>query len=169
MNNLDDTPTPDRIQRTTPLVSGFGWFEDFSVGQRIRHPRSTTVDEVEGSQIAKQVMNTAEGHWNDHTYTGLGEGRVVFGLATASIIFGLSSQDCAEHALRELGVDRLRFSSPVHHGDTLTAYTEVLATEPSDREDAGVVTFQHWGVNHKDVRVFEGTRTVLIKRASHWQ
>ena len=54
------------------------------------------------------------------------------------------------------------------HGDTLYAYTEVLRKEDSDREDAGVVTFKHYGVNQKDEVVFEGERQVLIKRKSHF-
>jgi acyl dehydratase len=92
----------------------------------------------------------------------------VFGLITASIVFGLSSQDTAEHALAELGCTGLRFRSPVHHGDTLYAYTEVLSTVPAERDDAGVVRFHHWGVLHDGRVVFEGERSVLVKRRSHW-
>jgi acyl dehydratase len=145
-------------------VSGF--FEDFEVGQRIRHARGATVGEVEGSFIAKQVMNTAQAHWNEHYLTGgpLGAGRVVFGLITASIVFGLASQDTAEQALAELGCTGLRFRAPVHHGDTLYAYTEVVSVTPADRDDAGVVEFRHWGVTQDDRLVFEGVRTVLLKR-----
>ncbi|HLK23627.1 MAG TPA: hypothetical protein VKT30_03110, partial [Caulobacteraceae bacterium] len=59
--------------------------------------------------------------------------------------------------------------NPVVHGDTLYAYSEVLSAEPSpERQDAGVVTFRHWGVNQDDKVVFEGERTMLIKRRSHW-
>jgi acyl dehydratase len=84
-------------------------------------------------------------------------------------VIGLTSQDTAENALAELGLDKLRFVSPVHHGDTLYAYTEVLAVEDSpDRDDAGVVTFRHHGVTHDGRVVFEGERTVLVKRRSHW-
>jgi itaconyl-CoA hydratase len=152
------------------LTSDVGYFEDFSAGQRIRHARGATVGEVENGFIAKQVMNTAQAHWNEHYLTGgpLGSGRVVFGLITASIVFGLSSQDTAEQALAELGCTALRFRSPVHHGDTLYAYTEVLSTEPADRDDAGVVRFRHWGVLHDGRVVFEGERSVLVKRRSHW-
>jgi acyl dehydratase len=152
------------------LTSELGYFEDFAAGQRIRHARGATVGEVENGFIAKQVMNTAQAHWNEHYLTGgpLGSGRVVFGLITASIVFGLSSQDTAEQALAELGCTGLRFRSPVHHGDTLYAYTEVLSTEPADRDDAGVVRFRHWGVLHDGRVVFEGVRSVLVKRRSHW-
>ncbi len=96
-------------------------------------------------------------------------GRVVFGLITGSMVIGLASQDTAENALADVGLDKLRFVSPVHHGDTLYAYTEVLAARDApDREDAGLVTFKHWGATHEGRLVFEGERTVLLKKRSHW-
>ena len=159
---------------TGPLsrLTGSGnWFEDFAVGQRMRHARGATVGEVENQFVTKQVMNTAQAHWNEHHGwdTPLGSGRIVFGLVTGSMVIGLASQDTAENALAEVGLDGLRFLAPVHHGDTLFAFTEVLAVEDSaDHEDAGLVRFKHWGVTHDDRVVFEGERTVLIKRRSHW-
>ena len=75
----------------------------------------------------------------------------------------------AENAIAEVRLDKLRFTSPVHHGDTIYAFSEVIASEPSpERGDAGLVTFKHWGVTHDDRVVFEGERTVLVKRRSHW-
>lgn len=147
------------------------FFEDYPPGRRIRHARAATIGEVEGSFLAKLVGNTAQAHWNEHYLADspLGSGRVVFGLLTASVTIGLASQDTAENALAEVGLDNLRFRAPVHHGDTIRAYTEVLSAGPApDRDDAGLVTFRHWGVTHDDRLVFEGERTVLIKRRSHW-
>ncbi|HLJ07371.1 MAG TPA: MaoC/PaaZ C-terminal domain-containing protein, partial [Acidimicrobiia bacterium] len=90
------------------------------------------------------------------------------GLVTASMVFGLASQDVAEQALAELGCSALRFRAPVHQGDTLYACTEVLEMTAAERPDAGVVRFQHWGVTHDERLVFEGQRLVLLKRRSHW-
>jgi acyl dehydratase len=138
----------------------------------MRHARAATIDEVENNYISKQVMNTAQVHWNEEILRGspLGDGRLVFGLITGSMTIGLASQDTAENAIAELGLDRIRFRKPVHHGDTITAYTEVLAVEDADdHDDAGVVRFQHWGLNqHGDV-VCELERSVLVKRRSHWK
>lgn len=157
--------------RHSKRVGDTGYFEDFAVGQRLRHARGATVSDVENNLVTKLVMNTAEGHWNDLSMrdSPLGEGRIVFGLVTASIVFGLASQDTAEQALAELGCGGLRFSGPVHVGDTLYAYTEVRdLTDAEDRDDAGVVGFHHWGLLDDDDVVFEGHRTVLLKRRSHW-
>ncbi len=153
------------------LLGSAGWFEDFTVGQRIRHARASTVDEVEGAFLSKLVVNTAQAHWNDHLLqdSPLGSGRLVFGLLTASLVFGLTAPDTSEHMIAELGCRALRFRAPMHHGDTVEAFTEVLETTPSpDRDDAGVVRFKHWGRRHDNVIVFEGERTVLIKRKQYW-
>jgi acyl dehydratase len=147
------------------------WFEDFTPGERMRHARGTTVGEVENQLLTKLVLNTSQAHFNTHAMAGspLGDGRLVFGLVTGSIVVGLATQDTAEHALAEVGLDRMRFTAPVHHGDTLYAYTEVLAAEDSDRADAGLVRFRHWGANQDGTIVCEAERTVLVKRRSHWE
>jgi acyl dehydratase len=152
-----------------PASTG-NWFEDFVPGDRWRHERGTTVGEVEGQLLTKLVMNTAQAHFNEHLMAGspMGDGRMVFGLVTGSIIVGLATQDTAEQALAEVGLDDVRFTAPVHHGDTLYAYTEVVATEPAERDDAGIVRFRHWGANQHGAVVFEAERTVLVKRRSYW-
>ena len=158
--------------KVSALTGNSNWFEDFTVGDRVRHARGATVDEVENNFLSKQVMNTAQAHWNEHYLrdSPLGSGRVVFGLITASMVIGLASQDTAENALAEIGVDKLRFTAPVHHGDTLYACTEVIGTEDApDREDAGIVRFKHWGVTHDERVVFEGERTVLVKKRAYWE
>ena len=139
------------------------YFEDFKVGRRIKHARGTTIDEVENQMLTKLVMNTASGHGDEHRMkeTPFGQ-RLVFGFITASMVIGLATQDTSENAIKELGLDKIRFKRPVFHGDTVYAYSEVLSTEAI--EDGGVVCFKHWGLNQKDEVVFEGERRVLLKR-----
>jgi acyl dehydratase len=146
------------------------WFEDFTPGERMRHARGSTVGEVENQLLTKLVLNTAQAHFNEHVMSGsaLGDGRLVFGLITGSIVIGLATEDTAEHAVAEIGLDRMRFTTPVHHGDTLYAFTEVVAKNDTDRDDAGLVRFKHWGANQEGTVVFETERTVLVKRRSHW-
>ena len=77
-------------------------------------------------------------------------------------MIGLAAQDTGEQVIRELGMDKIRLEAPVHHGDTLYAFSEVLAKTEADRDDAGILTFKHYGVNQDDKLVFEGERTVLV-------
>lgn len=141
------------------------YFDDFSVGDKYKHARGTTVGEVENQLLTKLVMNTAHAHFNEHAMKGGPfRQRLVFGLVTGSIVIGLATQDTAENAIAEVGLDRMRFKAPVFHGDTLYAYTEVLEKRDAGRDDAGVVRFKHWGVKDDDTVVFEAERTVLVKR-----
>ena len=67
--------------------------------------------------------------------------------------------------LCRFGWPQLRFRAPVHHGDTIEAFTEVMAVDPSPfRDDAGIVRFRHWGRRQDGVVVFEGERVTLISR-----
>lgn len=155
--------------RISALTGADNYFEDFTVGDEFRHARGKTVTEIDGVLLTHLVMNTAQGHFNEHVMrsTPFG-GTIVFGGVIAAIVVGLAYEDTGEQALAEIGLTAVRFRAPVHHGDTLYAISEVITTSDGEREDAGEVTFRHRGVNHNDELVFEGERCVLLKRRSHW-
>lgn len=158
---MTSTQTQDPLNS---LTGDHTYFEDFVVEDVIRHHRGKTITEVDGVQICHQVMNTADGHFNDHAMAGSIFGKaIVFGGITASIVVGLASQDTSENAIAELGIDALEFPHRVVHGDTVYAYTRVVATELRD-DTAGVVTFEHWGLNQDDQVVCRMVRRVLIPR-----
>jgi acyl dehydratase len=147
------------------LTGSDNYFEDFTVGDVYRHARGKTVTEMDNVLITNLVMNTAQGHFNEDSMsrTEFGQ-RITFGGITAAMVIGLASQDTGENAIAELGLDGITFRSPVFHGDTLYAFTEVRAKEDGDRPDGGIVEFAHWGVNQRDEVVFEGVRRVLVRR-----
>jgi acyl dehydratase len=152
------------------LTGQHNFFEDFEAGQVMRHARGKTMCEQDNVGITLQVLNTAEGHFNEHLMQQNAMGRdgwnsrLQFGGVTIAMVIGLSMQDTGENALRELSLDKIRLKNPVFHGDTLYAYTEVLDKQDSTRNDAGIVTFKHYGVNQDDKIVFEGERRVLVKK-----
>jgi itaconyl-CoA hydratase len=151
------------------LTGNDNYFEDFEVGAEYEHARGKTITEMDGVLITNLVMNTAQGHFNeDQMSRGPMGQRIVFGGVTAAMVIGLTMQDTGEQALAEVALTGIRFRTPVHHGDTLYAFTTVLEKRDADREDAGIVRFAHRGVNQKGAVVFDGERTVLIKRRSHW-
>ena len=122
--------------------------------------------------LTNVVMNTAEGHFNEHVMrqgaSGIFAQRVVFGGINLSMVLGLAAQDTAEQCLRELSLDKIRLTSPVYHGDTLYAFSEVLGKEDSQQPDAGIVHFRHYGINQDDKLCVQADRRVLLKRKSHW-
>jgi len=147
------------------LTSSNNFFEDFQPGDVYEHARGRTITEMDNVLITLQVMNTAQGHFNEQRMAQSPFGqRINFGGITASFIIGMASEDTAENALEELGLNRIRFSHPVFHGDTLYAFTEVLDKEETDRSDSGVVLFRHVGINQDRKVVFTGERRVRIKR-----
>ncbi|HEY1928927.1 MAG TPA: MaoC family dehydratase [Caulobacteraceae bacterium] len=155
--------------KVSELTGHNNYFEDFKVGEVIRHARGKTVEGLENVLITNLVMNTAQAHFNeDAMKSSPFKGRLSYGGVNFSLCMGLAMQDTGENALAELGMDNIRLTHPVVHGDTLYAYSEVLSVEDADREDAGVVTFRHYGVNQDDKLVFQGDRRMLIKRRSHW-
>ncbi len=151
------------------LTERDNYFEDFTVGEVMKHARGKTREPLEQVLITNLVMNTASGHFDEEVMKSHPMGRrLSFGGVNIAMFVGLASQDTAENAIAELGMDKIRLQGPVFHGDTLTAYTEVLEVGPAEREDAGIVRFKHYGTKQDSSIVFEGERTVLVKRRSHW-
>ena len=151
------------------LTGNNNYFEDFKPGQLMRHARGKTLEPLEQVLITNMVMNTAAAHFDEQSMKSEPAGqRLGFGGVTISLCIGLASQDTAENCIRELGMTAIRLKGPMFHGDTLTAYTEVLEVREADREDGGIVRFKHYGTKQDGSIVFEGERTVLMKRRSHW-
>jgi acyl dehydratase len=151
------------------LTANDNYFEDFEVGAIYRHVRGKTVEPLENVLFTNLVMNTAAGHFDEHVMKSHPAGRrVVYGGVTIGIVIGLAMQDTGENAIRELGLDAIRLTRSVFHGDSLYALSEVIEKKDSTREDAGEVLFRHYGVNQDNEQVFQGDRRVLIKRRSAW-
>jgi len=144
-----------------------GYAEDFQAGDRFRHARTRTVTDLDLNGLTLLVMNTACGHFSDQEMldTPFGE-RINFGGLTLSLTIGLAIQDTSGQAVREIGLDDVRFAVPVRHGDTIGAATEVLAVEPAGEQ--ADVTFRHHGINQRGEIVCHATRTVRVRtRAAH--
>ena len=151
------------------LTSADNYFEDFEVGQVIRHARGKTMTQLENVNITNMVMNTAQGHFNEDQMSKTPLGKILcYGGVNFSLVLGLASQDTVENALAELGLDNITLKAMVFHGDTLYAYSKVLEKRDSDQEDAGIVVFRHFGVNQNKELVAQVDRTALIKKKSHW-
>lgn len=152
------------------LTGSDNYFENFELGSVIKHYRGKTVTENEAVTICHMVMNTASGHFNDHLMAEAHKAglvpvneSLVYGGVTISIIIGLAYQDTGEQVIREVSMDNLKLMGPVLHGDTLYAYTEVLEKEEFNQE-AGLITFRHYGVNSENKVVFQGDRTALLRK-----
>jgi len=160
------------------LTGRHNYFEDFAEGQLFRHARGRTIGEHDNVSMALQALNTCAAHFNAEARPagdqagamepGAAPARRVFEGVTIAMVIGLTMQDTGENAVKELRLDRIRLPNPVLHGDTLYAFSEVMEVRDAEIDDAGIVTFRHYGFNQDDRLVFEGERTVLLKRRSHY-
>ena len=109
-------------------------FEDFTVGDRVRHGRGCTVHEVEGQLLAKLVMNSAQAHFNDDAMAATPFGqRIVFGLITALERFIDLHVGVAEWVRgREHGADRADTQAGVDHARAAREHRKVRLAQAHD-------------------------------------
>lgn len=148
------------------LTSTDNYFEDFAVGDSWKHFRGKTVTEMDNVMITNMVLNTAQSHFNEHRQN-LGNGmfnrRIVFGGVTIAMIVGMAVQDTSENGI-DMGMTAIRLKTPVFHGDTLYAESEVIDVVDRGDPRGGEVRFRHLGRNQDGDVVFEGERRVLVRR-----
>ncbi|MBU2667187.1 MaoC family dehydratase [Actinoplanes bogorensis] len=155
--------------RHVDLTGRGNYFEDFTVGQRLRHIRGRTVTNEDNMRWTLRTLNTAQAHFNLEYATGMLDGifpeRLVMGGATLALVVGMTSEDLAEQTVRELGYDDIRLTAPVFQGDTLWAESEVLElTGLDDEPGAGTLTYRFRGWKGTDTTVATGTRRIVVRR-----
>jgi acyl dehydratase len=142
-------------------------YEQFTVGEVIRHEMRRTVTETDNVMICALTHNPQPLHL-DAVYAGSTEfGRIVVnGIYTFGLMIGISVQDLTVGTLvANLGYDELVMPKPVFIGDTLRVETTVLETRPSkSRPSQGLVVFEHRTYNQDDELVCRCKRTALMRR-----
>ena len=143
------------------------YYDQWTIGDRIRHLPARTVTETDNLMISALTHNPQPLHL-DETYAEATEfGRIVVnGTFTFALMVGLSVGDTTLGTLiANLGYDKVKMPKPVFVGDTLRAETEVIALRDSgSRPDAGIVTFEHRMLNQDDELVCVCERTALMQR-----
>src|SRR5882762_2255264 len=78
--------------------------------------------------------------------------RLVNSLFTLGLVIGMSVSDTTlGTTIANLGMSDVRFPSPVFHGDTIRVETTVVSKRDSkSRPEAGIVEFEHRGINQRD-------------------
>jgi acyl dehydratase len=90
--------------------------------------------------------------------------RLVNSLFTLGLVIGLSvGETTLGTTVANLGMTDVRFPKPVFHGDTLRARTIVRSKRRSQsRKDAGIVEFEHQGINQRGEIVAVCRRAALM-------
>jgi 2-methylfumaryl-CoA hydratase len=141
------------------------FFEDFRVGQIIKHatPRTVTSGDVAlytalyGSRFAVQS--------SDVFAQKLGYPRAPLDdLLVFHIVFGKTVPDISLNAVANLGYAGCRFLAPVFPGDTLNAVSEVIGLKENSNRKTGIMFVRSTGFNQNGMRVLEYVRWVMVRK-----
>ena len=142
------------------------FFEEFAVGETLVTGRRT----IDGGDVSRFAGLT--GDFNplhiDAEYartTPFGE-RVAHGILTLAVSNGQQNLGgwFEGTTLALLGLDRLKFTTPVKFGDPVRTEMTVTATRPSSKPDRGVVVFDVAVKNQRGETVCSYQETVLMRR-----
>ncbi len=141
------------------------FFEDFQVGQIIRHatPRTVTAGDqslytaLYGSRFAVQS--------SDAFAKSVGYAQApVDDLLTFHIVFGKTVPDVSLNAVANLGYADCRFLKPVFPGDTLSTVSEVIGLKENSNGKTGTVYVRSTGSNQHGEAVLDYVRWVMVRK-----
>src|SRR3954471_18383222 len=141
------------------------FFEDFRLGQTIRHatPRTMTSGEVAlytglfGPRFAVQS--------SDAFAKAIGYPRAPLDdLLVFHIVFGKTVPDVSLNAVANLGYAGMQFLAPVFPGDTLAATSDVIGLKENSNRKTGIVYVRTRGTNQDGIAVLEYVRWVMVRK-----
>ena len=143
------------------------YFDDFNVGDVYEHRPGKTITEYDNHLFTLMTLNTHPIHFDAEYAKGTEFGKnLVVSPYTLSLLIGMSVSDCSQKAIANLGMDEVKFTAPVFHGDTIYGESEVLEIIPSkSREDRGIVYIESRGINQREEKVLTLRRRFLVKRS----
>jgi 2-methylfumaryl-CoA hydratase len=141
------------------------FFEDFRLGQVIRHatPRTVTAGDValyNGLFGARFAVQSAESFARKIGYPK----SPVDDLLVFHVVFGKTVPDISLNAIANLGYAECRFLAAVYPGDTLSAVSEVVGLRENSNRQSGVVYVRSKGLNQKSAVVLDYVRWVMVRK-----
>ena len=143
------------------------YYEDFVVGDVIRHAVTRTVTETDNLLFTTMTMNVQPLHLDAEFSAGSMYGeRIVNSIFTLGLVTGIPVQETTlGTTLGNLGFRDIEFPKPVLIGDTLRVETETLDKRVStSRPETGIVGIEHRAHNQRDELVCVVRRTALMRR-----
>ncbi len=127
-------------------------YEEFEIGQVFHHATTRTVTETDNLLMTTLSMNTQPLHLDAEFAANTEFGRpLVNSMFTLALVVGLSvTETTLRTTIANLGMRDIRFPKPVFAGDTIHVETTVLGKrESKSRNNAGIVDFEHRGINQR--------------------
>ena len=145
------------------------YFEDFIVGQELRHSLSKTIFESDNNFFSLLTMNHHPVHTNMDYAVNNQHGKIlVVGTLVFSLAVGITVPDISGKAIANLGYEDIKHLSPVFLNDTIYVRTKVLdKRESKSKCDRGVIYVESVAFNQNGVDVLSFRRKVLVKKKNH--
>jgi itaconyl-CoA hydratase len=165
LRNGEVTGVGEAFRERARLLAKGRYYEDFAVGDAFHHHWGRTVGEGDNSLFTTLTLHYNPNYFNKTYAQNNGHpSLVVAPLLVFNVVFGLSVEDLSEAGGPFLGVDALKFASPVHIGDTLSASSVVVEKRlSSSRPEFGIVTWHTSGRNQDGQVVVDFRRTNLVR------
>lgn len=141
------------------------YFEEFEPGQVIDHITRRTVTETDNVLFSSLTLNLAPLHLDaEYSKNTIYGQRLVNSLFILGLVSGITVPETTQGTtLGNLGFKEIKFPKPVFHGDTIHVRTEIVdKRESKSRDDSGIVTFRHLGINQRDEVVCDAVRVGLM-------
>src|SRR5918995_5116121 len=139
------------------------FFEDFSLGQEIRHATPRTVTAADAALYTALYGSRFAVQSSDVFARAIGYERAPLDdLLVFHVVFGKTVPDVSLNAVANLGYADGRFLKPVFPGATLSAVSEVIGLKESSNGKTGVVYVNSVGKNQHGHVVLDYTRWVMV-------
>ncbi|SHL61426.1 L-erythro-3-methylmalyl-CoA dehydratase [Roseovarius pacificus] len=141
------------------------FFEDYSVGDVIRHAVPRTVSGGERALYHALYPARHALYSSDEFARGCGlPSSPLDDLAAFHVVFGKTVPDVSLNALANLGYAEGRWLTPVYPGDTLRSTSEVIGLKQNSNGKSGVVWVRTKGENQRGETVMEYVRWVMVRK-----
>lgn len=143
-------------------------YEDFQVGEVIRHPVGRTVTDTDNTWFTLLTNNSNPIHFDRHyaAQTEFGQ-PLVNSTFTLALVVGLTVSDLSQNAIN-LGWHDVTLPAPVFEGDTIYAQTEVVSARDSgSRPTMGIVEIETTGYKQDGTVVMTFRRAILVYKRGH--
>lgn len=142
------------------------YYEDFVVGEEIRHSLSKTIFESDNNFFSLLTMNHHPVHTNLNYAVQNQHGKIlVVGTLVFSLAVGITVPDISGKAIANLDYENIRHLSPVFLNDTIYVRTKILdKRESQSKPDRGIVYVESVAYNQNGKDVLSFRRHVLVKK-----
>jgi 2-methylfumaryl-CoA hydratase len=141
------------------------FFEDFHVGQVIRHATPRTVWRADMSlYIALYGSRFAVPSAKSFARAVGYQQATIDDLLVFHVVFGKTVSDISLNAVANLGYADCRFLKAVYTGDTLNTVSEVIGIKENSNGKTGTVYVRSTGYNQRDEAVLTFVRWVMVRK-----